>query len=325
MSNKVFVGNLSFKTREPDLAKAFEEVGPVKSTNIIARGPRSLGYGFVEFEKVEDAEKSIGVMNKKEIDGRPVNVELARPRTEPAPGTTTTNTTAAPGTTTTTNGVAGTHPPRAPRPNRFPRRVAPVPGTGINSAAPVVGGVPQGNVPQTQGFRPRGPRRFPPRTVIPGQVAPQGTIPQGAPQQGMAPRPFGTRRPMMPRSAPRRAPRPHSSEISKTTLFVANLPFVVDDAGLHEIFEGMKVKEAHVVTRKDGRSKGYGFVTFENEADQLHAMQTVDKSLVENREISVHPAFAQLPPPAVPATAPTTTTATPATAPATTAPVETKQ
>lgn len=297
MSTKVFVGNLSFKTREPDLAKAFEECGTVKSTNIIARGPRSLGYGFVEFEKPEDAAKSVGAMNKKEIDGRPVNVELARPRDPNAPIV-----------------------PRVPRPRRQPMmRTAPQ--QAVAGQQPIQGQQPL----QGQAFQPRAPRRFPrppratgaPQQAIAGQ--PQQPIQGQLPLQGQrAPRRF-PRRPHVPRVQP-------TGEASKTTLFVANLPFVVDDAGLLEIFEGMNVKEAHVVTRQNGRSKGYGFVTFENEADQLRAMQTVDKSLVENREISVHPAFAQPPKPVTPAVVPAATNTTPVTpvqptAPVTTAPV----
>jgi RNA recognition motif-containing protein len=84
-----------------------------------------------------------------------------------------------------------------------------------------------------------------------------------------------------------RAPQSHTGEPSKTTLFVANLPFAVDDEGLLDIFEGQKVKEARVAVRRDGHSRGYGFVTFDNEADMREAQNVVDKTLVENREISV--------------------------------------
>jgi RNA recognition motif-containing protein len=92
---------------------------------------------------------------------------------------------------------------------------------------------------------------------------------------------------------------------SKTTVFVANLPFVVDDEGLLQIFEGCNVKEAHVVRRINGRSKGYGFVEFHNEQEQLHAIQTVDRTEVESRELTVRPALAK-PEIAYPATTPTT-------------------
>lgn len=50
------------------------------SANIITRGPRSLGYGFVEFETDELAKKAVDMMNHKEVDGRPINVEVAQRR-----------------------------------------------------------------------------------------------------------------------------------------------------------------------------------------------------------------------------------------------------
>jgi len=71
---KCFVGNLSFSTAESQLAKEFEVAGKVISANIITRGPRSLGYGFVEFDSEEDAQNAVRLLNKKEIDGRQVNV-----------------------------------------------------------------------------------------------------------------------------------------------------------------------------------------------------------------------------------------------------------
>lgn len=77
---KVFVGNLSFKTDEDELKEAFVGFGGVVSANIITRGPRSLGYGFVEFDSIESAEKAIAAMHQKELGGREINVELARAR-----------------------------------------------------------------------------------------------------------------------------------------------------------------------------------------------------------------------------------------------------
>jgi RNA recognition motif-containing protein len=79
---KVFVGNLSFKTREAELAQEFSAHAKVISANIITRGPRSLGYGFVELESEDEARKAVAAMDKKEIDGRQINVEVAKPREE---------------------------------------------------------------------------------------------------------------------------------------------------------------------------------------------------------------------------------------------------
>jgi len=66
-TTKVFVGNLSFKTTADELKAAFETVGKVANANIITRGSRSLGYGFVDFNSDEDANKAVTEMNKKKL------------------------------------------------------------------------------------------------------------------------------------------------------------------------------------------------------------------------------------------------------------------
>ena len=87
-----------------------------------------------------------------------------------------------------------------------------------------------------------------------------------------------------------RVPQENRPE-SKTTLFVANLPFIVDDNNLKEIFADLNIKEAHVVRRQNGRSKGYGFVEFHSEEDRRHALQTLDKIEVEGRELIIKAAL----------------------------------
>jgi len=79
-------------------------------------------------------------------------------------------------------------------------------------------------------------------------------------------------------------------------LFVANLPFAVDDKELAEIFsKNLKVVSAHVVVKRNSRSKGFGFVEFENEADQLAALKEFDGSTVHERVLNVKVALTALP------------------------------
>jgi len=107
---KVFVGNLSFKTTEAELADAFKASGKLVTAHIITTpSNRSKGYGFVEFESQGDAEKAVAAMNKKDLGGRPINVELARPQE------------AKPVTTTTSAPTDETDKPRRPR-RTAPRR-----------------------------------------------------------------------------------------------------------------------------------------------------------------------------------------------------------
>ena len=88
MSNKLFVGNLSFNTTENDLQDAFAQFGTVTETNLMMdRMPnRPRGFGFVTMRSAEEAQKAIEGMNGKDMDGRALTVNVARPREERAPG-----------------------------------------------------------------------------------------------------------------------------------------------------------------------------------------------------------------------------------------------
>jgi RNA recognition motif-containing protein len=89
MSNKLFVGNLSFNTTENDLQDAFAPFGTVTEANLMMDRTtnRSRGFGFVTMSTPEEAQKAIEGMNGKDIDGRTLTVNIARPREErPAGG-----------------------------------------------------------------------------------------------------------------------------------------------------------------------------------------------------------------------------------------------
>jgi RNA recognition motif-containing protein len=91
-------------------------------------------------------------------------------------------------------------------------------------------------------------------------------------------------------AAPRapRAPREQRPRVeSETTLFVANLPYTVDDAGLLGLFDGLNATNAHVICMPNSRSRGYGFVEFANSADQLAALKAKDKFVLDGRELSI--------------------------------------
>ena len=77
---KIFVGNLSFKTQESDLANLFSPYGAVESANIITDRDtgRSKGFGFVAMSD-EDATKAISALSGSELDGRKLTINEARP------------------------------------------------------------------------------------------------------------------------------------------------------------------------------------------------------------------------------------------------------
>ncbi len=84
MSAKLFVGNLSFNTTENDLQDAFAAHGTVVETNLMMDrvSGRPRGFGFVTMGSPEEAQRAIEAMNGKEVDGRALTVNIARPREE---------------------------------------------------------------------------------------------------------------------------------------------------------------------------------------------------------------------------------------------------
>ena len=79
---KLYVGNLSFNTSDQDLSTMFSEVGTVTSTNIIEdrETGRSRGFGFVEMSSKEEGQNAITQFNGKEVDGRELKVNEAKPQ-----------------------------------------------------------------------------------------------------------------------------------------------------------------------------------------------------------------------------------------------------
>jgi len=80
----IYVGNLSRETTEDDLKQAFEAFGQVESANIIKDRftGESRGFGFVDMPSKSEAQSAITDMNGKDLKGRTINVNEARPRTE---------------------------------------------------------------------------------------------------------------------------------------------------------------------------------------------------------------------------------------------------
>jgi len=83
MSTKLFVGGLSWDTKEDALRDLFSKVGQVTSANIITDkySGKSRGFGFVEMASEDEAKKAIAELNGKELDGRTITVNEARPQT----------------------------------------------------------------------------------------------------------------------------------------------------------------------------------------------------------------------------------------------------
>ena len=89
MAKKLYVGGLSYDTTEATLKDTFATVGTVESATIITdkMTNRSKGFGFVEMSSDEEAKKAIETLNGKELDGRTITVNEARPMETRAPRT----------------------------------------------------------------------------------------------------------------------------------------------------------------------------------------------------------------------------------------------
>lgn len=84
MAKNIYVGNLSWECTADDLLALFEEHGAVARAQVITdrETGRSRGFGFVEMERDEEAQKAIDALNGQEHQGRPLTVNEARPREE---------------------------------------------------------------------------------------------------------------------------------------------------------------------------------------------------------------------------------------------------
>lgn len=82
MAKKLYVGNLSYETTGSDLQKLFEAFGTVESAQVISDRDtgRSKGFGFVEMANGQEAEAAINGLNGKEVGGRSLTVNEAKPR-----------------------------------------------------------------------------------------------------------------------------------------------------------------------------------------------------------------------------------------------------
>lgn len=80
----IYVGNLSFNVAEADLKEAFSAYGTVQNASIIKDkySGQSRGFGFVEMPNKDEAEKAIAALNGRDLKGRTLKVNEAKPRTD---------------------------------------------------------------------------------------------------------------------------------------------------------------------------------------------------------------------------------------------------
>jgi len=283
---KVFAGNLAYTTTDDGLKAFFAPVqSDILSAQVILRGTRSAGYGFVALATADAAQKAVQVLDKKELDGRQVIVEIAKlsdqkdndrkeRKSKRRPGRR--GGKAVPGEVSEAeaNGDA----PKAEDPN---------PAEGDAAAAK----------PKKKKKSARKAKKVDVDGAegVPTPAPPASAALEGEPAQTTEPATEG-KKPRIRKPRSPRVVRPHgedpAGEPSKTMLFVANLGFTVDDAGLSALFTeaGIQVTSARIVRRRWGqprKSKGYGFVDVGSEDMQAKAIAALEGKDIGGRPIAV--------------------------------------
>lgn len=82
MAQNLFIGSLAYATTDDSLKAFFESIGEVTSARVVTdrETGRSRGFGFVEYADEANNQKAVDELNGKELDGRAINVSLARPK-----------------------------------------------------------------------------------------------------------------------------------------------------------------------------------------------------------------------------------------------------
>jgi RNA recognition motif-containing protein len=88
MAQKLFIGSLAYTTTDDGLRAFCGQSGSVLTANVVTDqlSGRSRGFGFVEMASVEEAQKAVTELNGRELDGRRLTVEVAKPKTDGARG-----------------------------------------------------------------------------------------------------------------------------------------------------------------------------------------------------------------------------------------------
>ncbi|TKY88306.1 hypothetical protein EX895_002658 [Sporisorium graminicola] len=266
---KVFAGNLAFATTEEQLKSLFSEAGNVTHAQIITRGTRSLGYGFVTFSTEAEAQTAIQLLNKRDVGGREISVESAKPQSAAAD--------ADKPKARRTRSKKDKESSRAPRRARADEGEE---GAAEDDAAAKVatnGDSANGTKPSKSAKRRQKKKAAAAAAAANGE---SGAATEGKPESSEA----KTRAPRAKRD-PKGTPQ---GEPSKTLVFVANLAFSTTDDSLKAAFADYKVKSAHIVKRRNGdRSKGFGFVDFEDASEQQRAIASAQGKQIDGREVTL--------------------------------------
>jgi len=240
---------------------------------VITRGTRSLGYGFVSFSNETEAQTAIQLLNKREIGGREISVESAKPQAVA-------NAEKPKSRRTRSKSKANKESTRAPRRARADEGEE---GAAEEDAAKAATNGDE--TKQANGDKPsKSAKRRQKKKAAAAAAAANGettTATTEAKAESSEAKPRAPRAKRQPKGSPKGEP-------SKTLVFVANLSFATTDDSLKAAFSDYKIKSAHVVKRRSGgRSKGFGFVDFEDESEQQRAISSAQGKQIDGRDVTL--------------------------------------
>ncbi|KAI0244784.1 hypothetical protein L0F63_002693 [Massospora cicadina] len=263
--NKIFVGNLPLGHKAAQLRELFSPAG--KITKMMARNRRHSLYAFVTFETADEVEKAIELFNGVDVGGQPLRVEKAVSKVFKGP--------------------------RKPKKKGAKKPAGKSDNGGKdeedrstdkeNGTSSSIKWNPEAESWAIDKSDADGWSDHPEQTV---------TNNPGQPEQPST----NSRRKGRGRGGfrPRRKRTPANREPSPITLYVSNLPFTLSDEGFQQVFASFKVQSAHVVRNKaSGRSKGYGFVEFESNAEQQRALSELGIVEINGRALYISVALSK--------------------------------
>ncbi|KAJ9092002.1 hypothetical protein QFC19_008870 [Naganishia cerealis] len=306
---QIFIGNLAYSTTEEELNGFIAPAeGKVVEVNLPKRfNNRPAGYAFVVYETEEQANAAVEKLDKQVLNEREISVAIAKPAAPKKPrkkagsskavttGTAESGTTAAEDHVGNTEGEATDGQGTKSKKKKAKRPARRLPEEHMEEAEdriPAVNGDTSAQqVTDGSAKKPKAKRNRKPKSAQ-GEHSAEGAGEARIDDEGAT-----------EGQKPRRAPRKPTTlgEPSKTLLFVANLPFSVDEAALTEAFTSLSItpKSSKIITKPsyhyvDGkrergprRSKGFAFVEVENEEAQQLAIEKLHGYKMQDREITI--------------------------------------
>jgi RNA recognition motif-containing protein len=289
--HRVYIGNLAFSATEEQIREHLAKVGGEITSVILPTRykNRPAGYAFVTYKNEADATKAVESLNETEIGGRQVHLQLARSKEENAERRT---------ALLEQRKEAKAAKVAKAKEAKEEKEAADTTAVDSEKSADKADKPKKKKKAAPKQSRRRRPEDGDETAVdeAEAEAAPKAAKPKKAKE----PKPKaenGDAAEKEPKEPKERKPRlALTGEVSKNTVFVANLPFTIDDEGLSAIFTDLsiKVKSAHVIKglrKLPGRrafrgSKGFGFVVLEDEGQQVPAVEKINGMEVQDRKIT---------------------------------------